>query len=221
VESNNKIKVMIADNHEIARIGMRRLLSRNKEIKITVVAEKGSEIFEKIKKHKPDVVIMDNNFNDINSADVTAYALKHYPDCKVIIHPSVFNEQSVLNEIHAGVSGYVPKNFGPANLIDAIKTVHNGYKFFKGNVADVFINNYFKEKRSNELLKQVRQTLSKKEIEILRMLCEGFSIKQISEKIFISIRTVETHRSNIRKKLKIHNTADLVKYAINKNLITA
>lgn len=220
MDCNNKIKVMIADNHEVARIGMKKLLAKNKEIKIVAVADKGEEILKKIKKRKPDVVIMDNNFSNINSTDVAAYTSKYYPYCRVVVHPATYNAKSIMNEISSGVSGYVPKNMEPENIIEAIKTVHKGGKFLKGNIADIFINNFFKEKRETEILYKLQQILSKREIEILKMLGEGLSVKQTAEKLFLSIRTAETHRFNIKKKLKIHSKAELVMFAIKNNLIT-
>ncbi|MFH0864556.1 MAG: response regulator transcription factor [Bacteroidota bacterium] len=217
---NNTIKVMIADNHEIIRIGIKKLLEKNGELEIVAVADKEEEILMKIKKHRPDVVIMDNNFENINSLNVAEYTTKNYPGCKIIMHPSILDEISIMSEIKAGISGFVPKDMSTANLIDAVRTVHKGDKFLKGNIADIFVNNFFKEKKKTEIIKKIQQVLSKKEIEILKLTGEGLSIKQIAEKSFISIRTVQTHRSNIKKKLRIHNTAELVKYAIKNNVIT-
>lgn len=211
---------MIADSHEITRMGIRKLFEKNRDLKIIATAGNDEEIYRKIEKYRPDVVIMDNNFATVSCSDVAEYSAGNFPECKVLCHPSVLDEKRIMKGIESGVSGFVPKGESADWLPDAIRTVHGGNKFLKGTVADIFVDNYFKEKKESEILESVRQVLTEKEIEILRNLSRGMSYKQVAEISHIGIRTAAMHIFNIRKKLKTKNIASLVKYAI-RNKITA
>jgi|GEM_PF-2530230 len=218
METRNKINVLIADNHEVALLGLQTFLSIRKDITVRAVAHHGKEIFCKIQTFTPDVVVMDNNFNDFSCKDVIEYTSKYSPNSKLIIYSSSVDEQGIMKYFEAGVSGYVSKNTKPKNLLDAIRTVYHGEKYLEADIADMFIRNYFKPNMVNENTKRLQFILTKTEIKILKFIGEGLSNYEIAKRIGISHRTVECHRRNISLKLKITGTAKLVNFAIKNNV---
>lgn len=218
--NENRIKVLVADTHEIVKIGIKKLLSEYQGIEILAYASNGKETIEKTKKYLPDVVIMDDNFTDICSKNIVENIKKCSPGSKIIIHPSCINDENTVVELLAGATGYIPKNIKSENLLEAVIKVHIGEFHLKGNATDVFIKRYFKEKKENENLDRLALILSKREIEVMKYICDGISIKTVAAHLNISARTVEVHRKNIRKKLGIQKNADLVKFGIKNNVIT-
>ncbi|MBE9484394.1 MAG: response regulator transcription factor, partial [Bacteroidetes bacterium] len=153
----------------------------------------------------------------VSGIEVTEMITSQYPLCKVIYYTSHVDEEMITRGFEAGAYGYVPKNFKPQELIEAIHMVNDGQKFMKGIVSEKFISSYLKSEKEKKLKQDI--PLSEREMEVLKHMSLGLSNKQIADKLFISIRTVETHKHNLMKKLNIYSTAELVIYAIQNNII--
>ena len=215
-----KIKVLIVDDHDIVLIGLKALLSKNRDIEIVAVTTDGEDTIAKVEDLVPDVVVLDIDLPKISGIEVTEFITKNYPDVKVLLHTSYADEAHIVGGFEAGAAGFVPKNFKSDQLLEAIRTVAKGEKYMKGNVSEVFIASYFNNKKAEETNSKIRLSLTPREIEILKLITEGLSNQDIADKIFISVRTVEAHKHNIMNKLEIFNTAELVKYAIKNKIIT-
>ncbi|HQH18875.1 MAG TPA: response regulator transcription factor [Bacteroidales bacterium] len=215
-----KIKVLLVDDHDIVILGLKALLSRNRDIDIVAVTNDGEETLKKVEELEPDVVVLDIDLPKISGIEVTEKITQLYPNTKVLLHTSFADEEHIVAGFEAGASGYIPKSFKKEQLLEAIRTVHKGEKYIKGNVSELFINNYFKAKKTEEITENSQETLTKREIEILRCITDGHSNQVTAEKLNISVRTVEAHKHNIMNKLKIFNTADLVKYALKNKIIS-
>jgi DNA-binding NarL/FixJ family response regulator len=214
-----KIRVLIVDDHDIVIVGLKALLSRNHDIEIVAITTDGEETIAKVDNLIPDVVVLDIDLPKISGIEVTEYITKNYPDVKVLLHTSYADEAHIISGFEAGASGYVPKTFKTDQLIEAIRTVHRGERYIKGSISELFISSYFKRKSAEENISSIKQKLTRREIEILKLITEGYSNHVIADKLHISVRTVEAHKHNIMKKLEIFNTAELVKYAIKNNII--
>ena len=210
------IRLIIADDHKIFREGLINLLAASKNIEIIDQAENGKQAIEKSELFNPDILIMDIGMPVINGIEATNILQKKKPDIKVIALTMHTEKHFIKGMFDAGAYGYLFKNCAYEELIDAITMVYNGKKYVSDKITEILIDDYIGKpniggKDSN---------LSKREIEILKLIAEGKTSKEISELLFVSIKTVGTHRKNILDKLELNSTADLVKYAIKKDIIT-
>lgn len=212
-----KIRILIVEDHEVVIKGIKTLLEPYDELEIVGYALDSEEAMRKVEELRPDIVIMDINLPEVSGIEVTEKITSQYPLCKVIYYTSHVDEELITNGFEAGAFGYVPKNFKPQELIEAIHMVNDGQKFMKGIVSEKFIASYLKSEKDKKMKQEV--PLSEREMEVLKHMSQGLSNKQIADKLFISIRTVETHKHNLMKKLNIYSTAELVIYAIQNNII--
>lgn len=213
-----KIRILIVEDHEVVIKGIKTLLEPYDELEIVGFALDSEEAMRKTEELRPDIVIMDINLPEVSGIEVTEMITSQYPLCKVIYYTSHVDEEMITRGFEAGAYGYVPKNFKPQELIEAIHMVNEGQKFMKGIVSEKFISSYLKSEKEKKLKRDI--PLSERELEVLKQMSLGLSNKQIADKLFISIRTVETHKHNLMKKLNIYSTAELVIYAIQNNIIT-
>ncbi len=213
-----KIRILIVEDHEVVIKGIKTLLEPYDELEIVGYALDSEEAMRKVEEFRPDIVIMDINLPEVSGIEVTEKITSQYPLCRVIYYTSHVDEMLITQGFEAGAYGYVPKNFKPQELIEAIHMVNDGQKFMKGIVSEKFISSYLKSEKEKKMKQEV--PLSEREMEVLKHMSQGLSNKQIADKLFISIRTVETHKHNLMKKLNIYSTAELVIYAIQNNIIT-
>ncbi len=212
------IKVFICDDHQLIIDGIKSILKNNENISVIGDALNGLEALEKINKNRPDVVLIDVDMPIMNGYETTLELRKHYSDIKVIIL-TMFNDKSLINKmIGAGASGYILKNKGEKEILEAIYKVHGGETYFSTELFFTISKNSPEEAIKNTNAHPIT-LLTKREINILSMIAQGLSNNEIGKKIFISKRTVDTHRYNIMKKLNILNIAGLIKYAIKNGLI--
>lgn len=217
------IKVLLVDDHELIILGVKKILSAVPNIQLVGTASNGEETIDKIKNLQPDIVILDIDIPKISGIDLTEHIQKNFPNTKVILHTSYVDEEHIVKGFELGASGYVPKNFKPEDLIDAITAVYQGKRYLKGVVSDIFMESFFKEKQTKKEKEETptpEEVLTKREIEVLKLIGQGMTNQEMAEALFISIRTVEVHKANIMKKLNMNTTADLVKYAIKNNIIS-
>lgn len=205
------------EDHEVVIKGIKTLLEPYSQLEIVGYALDHEEAMRKMEELRPDIVIMDINLPEVSGIELTERISEKYPLSRVIYYTSHVDEELITQGFEAGAYGYVPKNFKPQELIEAIHMVDEGQKFMKGIVSEKFIASYLKSEKEKKMKQDI--PLSDRELEVLEHMSQGLSNKQIADKLFISIRTVETHKHNLMKKLNIFSTAELVIYAIQNNII--
>jgi DNA-binding NarL/FixJ family response regulator len=212
-----KIKILIVEDHEVVIKGIRALLDPYDDLEVIGYALEPEDAQKKMETLSPDVIIMDINLPEMSGIELTKIITEKHPDTKVVYYTSHVDEQMITDGFEAGAFGYVPKDFSTEELVEAIHMVNKGQKYMKGIVSEKFISSYLRSEKEKKF-KQI-MPLSDRELEVLKYLSQGLSNKQIADKLFISIRTVETHKHNLMKKLNIYSTAELVIYAIQNNII--
>lgn len=212
------IRVLLAEDHVIVRKGIRTLLEKDEQIQIVAEAQDGNEALAKSEHLNPDVVVMDITMPLLNGLEATRRIKKYCPDVKVLILTMHNAEEYIFQLLRAGASGYVLKHAAPDELLFAIKAVHRGDTYLSPSIAKIVIDDYIlhAEKSANE---DPLEVLTSREREILQLLAEGHSNREIAKMLFISVKTVETHRSNLMNKLNLHGIAELVVFAINRGVI--
>jgi len=208
-----KIRVLIADDHTIVRQGICSLLKSRDDMSVVGEASTGKEAIEKVGALRPDVALLDISMPMLNGLEATRCIRKDYPACKVLVLTMHENKESVRQVLQAGASGYVVKKSAASQLFDAIHAVSKGEAFFSPSISKMLLDDYMEAAGSSEEL------LSLREREILQLVAEGYSNREISSMLHISVKTVEGHKDNIRKKLGVQDRAGLIKYAIQKGII--
>ncbi len=210
------IKILIADDHQLFREGLKTLLSNSEEIEVISQAENGRDAIDKAKIQNPDIIIMDIGMPIISGIEATGILRKEMPEVKVIALSMHSEKHFIKGMLDAGAYGYLFKNCAFDELISSIKSVYNGKKYLSHKITEVLIDEYI----GKPSIEGKDSGLSDREIEILKLIAEGLSSRDIADKLFVSVKTVGTHKKNILDKLNLNSTADLVKYAIKKGIIT-
>lgn len=213
-----KIRIVIADDHTIVRSGVISLLSLNPDFEVVGEAENGREAIELVRAQQPDVVLMDIGMPVLNGLEATRRIKKEFPHVKVLVLSGYDNDEYILQMIQSGANGYILKNSFLDDLYSAIRSVNEGMAFFSPSVSKIIVESYVHKPGEGETSKPKR-LLTPREREILQLIAEGHLHHQIAERLNISVRTVDTHRQNIMKKLDIHDTAGLVTYAIKNGIV--
>lgn len=208
--TKKKIKVLIVDDHPVVRKGLLSCLASKDNLKIVGEAANGTEAVKQVKEHQPDIVLMDISMPEMDGLAVTETLRKDAPQTKVLILSMQSNRDSVLRIIKAGARGYVLKDAPTDELVGAIETVHSGEAYFSGPVAKIALNQYVADADESRPVAK----LSDREREVLALIAEGKSNKEIAMHLGIGVRTTETHRERIMRKLDIHSVAGLTKFAI-------
>jgi DNA-binding NarL/FixJ family response regulator len=210
------IKVLIADDHQIVRDGLRSMLEKEPWIKVVGEAEEGRTTLRLARELAPDVIIMDVSMPDLNGIEATRQIVAEFPTIKVIALSMHNDRRFVLNMIKAGAKGYLLKDSAFKELAKAIKVVVSNQTYLSGEIADILVQDYLSVATPDEF--SAFHLLSPREREVLQLLAEGKSSNQIAENLHISVKTVETHRAQLMAKLKIKSIAELTKYAIREGL---
>ncbi|MBI9088630.1 MAG: response regulator transcription factor [Desulfobacterium sp.] len=211
------IRIIIADDHGIMREGLKVLLEK-KGFEVPGVAENGREAVRFAVKFRPDIVMMDVSMPDMNGAEATERILKEIPGTKVIALSMHSSRRYIDRMFVAGASGYVLKNCAFEELYDAICEVNKGNFYISPAIARTFVESYTKAFDRDQKLPYNKFT--KKEREVLQLIAEGGKTREIAEKMFVSVKTVETHRRNLMKKLNIYTVAGLTLFAIKEGIIS-
>ena len=210
------IRVLIADDHTIMRAGLRSLLEKEDQIEVVAEAENGRRAVQLAIEHKPDVVVMDVSMPDLNGIEATSQVLASLPEAKVIALSMHTDKRFVMGMLRAGASGYLLKDCASQELASAIVSVASNKKYLSPDIAGVVIEDSLYGGQQEE--ETVSSKLSAREREVLQLIAEGWSTRQIASHLYVSVKTIETHRRQIMKKLDLHNIADLTKYAIREGL---
>jgi DNA-binding NarL/FixJ family response regulator len=214
------IKILIADDHQMFRDGLKSLLEKESNIEIVGEAENGQEVLDFVKDHEVNLVLMDINMDGMNGIEATQQLKKNHPNTQVLVLSMHSETSYILTMLDAGAKGYILKNAGRDEMIRAIKVVAEGNTYYSSQVSNKIIEQLSAKKKVKKLSSSIQDMpLTEREIEVLLLISQEYSNPEIAEKLFISIRTVDTHRRNLLDKLGVKNTAGLVKYAIKKGLI--
>jgi DNA-binding NarL/FixJ family response regulator len=218
--AKNKIRVFLVDDHQIVRDGIKALLTDTENVFVVGEALNGSELLANIDKAKPDIILMDISLPDISGLELTKQVLQSNDGINVIILSMHVHEDFITSAIAAGAKGYLPKNTSKSELLKAIEIVYAGREYFGEAISKIMLDNYVASVRKPKELPsdEDKSNLSGREIQILKMHVEGLSNKEISDQLFISIRTVESHKNHIMQKLGIKSNVELIKYALKNNI---
>ena len=210
------IKVLLVDDHPIVRKGVSSYLAQERTVQIVGEASDGHEALRKMRELSPDVVLMDADMPQMDGLAVTQIAAREFPQIKVLILSMYRDTDYILRILQSGARGYVLKDAPPEELVQAVEKVFAGESYFSADVARVALNQFVKGPADGAS----PMNLTNREREVLINIAEGFSNKEIAMRLNVGVRTVETHRERIMRKLNIRNVAGLTKFAIAKGLIS-
>ncbi len=210
-----KIKVLVTDDHQLFREGLVKLLFSASDIEVIGQAADGNEAIQKSIHFKPDVVLMDISMPNINGIEATKKIKLKVPDIKIIAISMHSDMQYVRGILEAGADGYLLKNCTYRQLTDAIQSVYAGKKFLSEDITEMVIDGYLNPSKEMDEM----SSLSEREEEIFTLFAEGKSTREIAEKLFISVKTVGTHKQHILKKLHLKTNSEIIKYAIKRGYV--
>ncbi len=212
------IHVLLADDHALFRAGIRSLLECVRDIAIVAEAKNGREALDLCKKHHPDVALMDIMMPELNGLEATARLAAISPQTRTIILSMNSSEEYVLQALQCGAAGYLLKNIGPSELERAIRAVAQGETYLNHTISKHVIAAYLKRAGGETISRFER--LTPRQREVLQLVAEGNTTKEIAQKMKLSVKTVDAHRSQLMAALDIHDVAGLVRYAIRMGIIT-
>jgi DNA-binding NarL/FixJ family response regulator len=212
-----KIRVLLVDDHTLFREGIRSLLESQPDIKIISEAEDGHKGVEMAIEMEPDVVLLDIAMPLLNGLDAAKKIKRKNPEIQILILTMHENEDYIRNALAFGASGYILKDTKADELIKAVRSIHSGEVVLSPAITNMIVINYLRWGNSQN--KDNTRILSPREREVLQLIAEGYTNKQIAEILCISIKTVQAHRSNLMSKLDLHDKGELIKYAIQKKII--
>lgn len=213
------VSIILADDHQVVRDGLKSMLYGIEEIEIIAQAASGNELLQLLKTQTPDVLILDIELPDVSGLDLCSRVKAEYPGIRILILSMYTGEDFIFKAVAEGAIGYLPKNTTRDELIEAITSASEGKEYFSPSIHEIMVKSYIKKAKSGKVENSDLSVLSKRELEVLKMLAEGLPNYEIAEKLFISLRTVESHKSHIMQKLDFRTTAELVKFAIRNKLI--
>jgi two-component system response regulator NreC len=211
------IRLLLVDDHQIVRAGLRMLFSAEPEVEIVGEASSGEEAVTMAEALQPDVVLMDVAMPGIGGVEATRRIKAAQPQMAVLALTMHEDEEYFFEMLGAGASGYVPKRAAPDDLMSAIRIVRQGDVYIYPSLARLLVKDFLH--RSEASAPETREELTAREQEVLTFIAEGYSNREIADALVISVKTVDRHRENIMRKLQLHNRVELVKYAIEKGLI--
>jgi DNA-binding NarL/FixJ family response regulator len=212
-----KIRVLLVDDHAILREGIKALLEKQDDIEVVAEAADGREAIPKVAQFRPDVVVLDISMPKMDGLESTRQMKRENPDIKVLVLTMHDNEEYFFQLLRAGASGYVTKRSVSRELVSAIEAVYRGESFFCPSMAKFLLSDFLRLDKAVENTGQ--EELTPREREIVKLIAEGYTNQQIADLLHRSVKTIESHRSNILRKLGIHDSIELVKYAVRKKLI--
>jgi len=214
----SKIRLLMVDDHEIVRAGLRMLLQAQPDIEIVAEADNGRDAVAKVRELQPDIVLMDISLPDMDGFEATQQIKRARPKTAVLALTMHESDDYFFKMLQAGASGYVPKKAAPTDLVTAIRTVREGGVFLYPALAKSLVRDYM-GRATEGSERAALDGLTEREQEVLKLIADGSTNQEIANQLTISVKTVERHRANIMGKLNLHSRTELVKYAIRKGLI--
>jgi two-component system, NarL family, response regulator NreC len=213
-----QIRILIADDHVIIRSGLRLLLEQQPDFKVVAEANDGREALQMVSKYHPEVAILDIGMPQLNGIEATRQIVAQEPATQVVILSMHADEGYVLRALKAGAKAYIVKNSAEADLIRAVRSVAEGKSFFSPVISKMLLEDYVRRVREKEV-EDSYDLLTPREREVLQLVAEGRSNKDVANILNLSLHTVETHRGNILEKLGLHGVPELILYAVRKGII--
>jgi DNA-binding NarL/FixJ family response regulator len=215
------IRIVVADDHKIVRDGLRSLLEKQQGMEVVAEAENGRTTVQQAQKLSPDVVVMDISMHDLNGIEATRQIIARSPGVKVLALSIHSDKRFVAGMLSAGASGYLLKDSNFEELADAIRLIASKQTYLSPRIAGVVTEDYVHHlSAATETDSSAHSILSAREREVLQLLAEGKSTKQVALRLHVSVKTIETHRQKIMAKLDVYSLAELTKYAIREGLTT-
>ena len=216
------LRILVADDHDILRRGLKQLLTSHAGWQVCAEARTGREAVSLAEEHKPDIVVIDISMPDLNGLEAARRIRKALPKTGIIILSLHFSDQLVKDIVEAGARAYVMKADADRDLVNAVEALSNHRTFFTARAAEMWLND-FSDRVSSPVQPPAspRSRLTSREREIVQLLAEGKSSKEVASVLGISVKTAETHRANIMRKLQVHSVSELVRYAIKNSIIEA
>jgi DNA-binding NarL/FixJ family response regulator len=212
----NRIRLLLVDDHAVLRAGLRALLDREPDMEVVGEAASGPEALRKVEELGPHIVLMDISMPGLEGLETTAEIRQRHPRVKVLILTMHEDRRYLLQALKAGAAGYVVKRAADVELIGAIRAIQRGEAFLHPSMTKLLVEEYREEKVTGPA---EGQPLSDREGEVLRLIAEGLSYKEMAERLGISVKTVETYRERIKEKLNLHSRGELVRYALERGLL--
>lgn len=213
------MKIVIADDHAIVRSGFAMILNFQPDMEVVGTAADGLEAYTMVARHQPDILIMDLSMPPGESGLIATGKIKEdYPDTKILILTMHDDEEYLFHVLRNGASGYVLKNAPDEELLLAIRTIYEGGTYIHPKLATSLVREFVKTNASTDS-EDVYELLSRRELEILPLVAKGYSNKEVAEKLFISVKTVEAHKAKIMDKLHLKSRPELVEYALKKKIL--
>ena len=212
------IKLMLVDDHEIVRTGLRMMLESEPDMHIVAEVESGEAALERVEACMPDVIIMDVSLPGMSGAEATRALREHHPDIPILALTIHEDERYFFQMLDAGAAGYLPKRAAPTDLVNAIRTIQQGQVYLYPSLATALVGDYLQRAEISGDEQRTYGELTPRQRQVLTLIAEGLSNVEIAERLDISAKTVARHRENIMARLNLHSRAELIKYAIRKGL---
>jgi DNA-binding NarL/FixJ family response regulator len=215
----SEIRILLAEDHAVMRTGLRLVLERQPDFRVVGEASDGREAVALAQQHKPDVIVMDIGMPNLNGIEAARQVTASLPQVSVVILSMHSDEAYVLRALKAGARGYLLKESAESDLIAAIRAVHGGKAFFSPAVSRMLVEDYVRQLQDREV-EDSYELLTTREREVLQLIAEGKSNKEIANMLSLSLYTVESHRGNLMEKLNLHTVPELILYAVRKGVIS-
>ena len=213
------LRLLVADDHEIVRTGLRSLLEAQPGWQVTAEASDGREAVEKAKEVKPDVAVLDISMPSLNGLEAARQMLKNDARAKIVIFTALDSDAMIREVLDLGARGYVLKTDASRDLVTAVNAVRSNKTFFTAKVAQMVLDGYLDKKPRKQDVNAPRSRLTPRQREFVQLLAEGKSSKEVAVALGLSVKTAETHRANIMRRLDCHSVSELVRYAVRNNII--
>ncbi len=213
-----KIRILLADDHTILRAGLKMMLNAQPDMEVVGEAQDGRQAIQEAQRLQPDIVLMDITMPDINGIEATRQIKRLLPDVRILVLTMHEHDEYVFQALRAGASGYMLKEAADTELITALHVIKSGQFYLSPTAQSVVVGDYLQRVRTGEE-RDSYSSLTEREREILKLVAEGNTNNQIAERLIISPKTVDTHRTHIMDKLNLHSRAELVKYAMRRGLL--
>lgn len=220
MSASQKIKILLTDDHKLIREGVEAMLKGTEDIEVIGSVPSGEDAINEVNNNRPDVILMDILMGGMTGIEATRWIKESDPTIKIVILTMEISKDYVSAAIKSGVDGYLPKDVDKETLIQAIRTVNKGERFFNDAIMKLVFEDFYSHEKLKSPSKRLPNELTKREYEILGLVASGKTNRELAESLFISIKTVETHKTNILEKLGLKNTTELIKYAIKNKIIS-